>query len=144
MMPISANDFKIQLKNFDITRGDNILRIMCGAFLFPHAASKFVDGSLSAGTVGFFAQAGFTPPELWVWLAALTELATGIALVLGICTRFAALGAAATLFIAVYALHTVKGFGWLWNMGGYEYPVFWGMSCIVVAITAFRQHASSR
>lgn len=142
-MSISANDFKIRLSNVDITRGDNLLRIMCGAFMFPHAASKFVDGSLSAGTIGFFAQAGFTPPELWVWLAALAEITTGIALVLGICTRFAALGAAATLFIAVYALHAVKGFAWLWNMGGYEYPVFWGICCLIVAMTAFRQHANN-
>jgi putative oxidoreductase len=58
-MFISANDFKIQLKNFDLTQSDNILRIICGAFMFPHAFSKFAAGGLSAGTVGFFAKAGF-------------------------------------------------------------------------------------
>jgi len=138
-MFISAQDFKIRSEHFDLTRSDNILRIICGAFMFPHAASKFVGGALSAGTVGFFAKAGFHPPEFWVWLAALVEIATGIALVLGICTRFAALGAAGALAIAVYALHVVKGFGWTWNTGGYEYPVFWGITCIAVAITEFRR-----
>lgn len=138
-MFISAQDFKIRSENFDLTRSENILRIICGAFMFPHAASKFVNGALSVGTVGFFAKAGFHPPEFWVWLAALVELTTGVALVLGICTRFAALGAAGALAIAVYALQMVKGFGWTWNTGGYEYPVFWGITCLAVAIGEFRR-----
>lgn len=53
-------------------------------------------------------------------------------MILGICTRYAALGAAAVLAIAVYALQVVKGFGWMWNTGGYEYPVFWAIVCIAV------------
>ena len=28
----------------------------------------------------------------------------------------------------------VKGFGWTWNTGGYEYPVFWGLACVAIAI----------
>lgn len=138
-MLVTADDFRIKLENFDLTRGLNILRIMVGAFMFPHVAGKFAAGGLSAGTVGFFAKAGFAPPELWVWLAAFAEVATGVALVLGICTRYAALGAAAVMAFAVYALHMVKGFGWTWNTGGYEYPVFWGLAALVVAIEEFRR-----
>jgi putative oxidoreductase len=100
-------------------------RIISGAFTFPHVAGKFVNGALNPGTVAFFAKAGFQPPEVWVYFAAGAESLTGIALVLGICTRYAALGAAAVLAVAVYALQMVKGFGWTWNTGGYEYPVFW-------------------
>ena len=66
------------------TIAENLLRIACGAFMFPHALSKFATfGVLSAGTIGFFGKAGFQPPELWAWLAAFTEAACGIALVLG-------------------------------------------------------------
>ncbi len=126
MKLLFADDFRIKARNFDLTRSENILRIICGAFMFPHAMGKFVAfGTLSAGTVGFFAKAGFQPPEFWVWLAALTEIGTGVALVLGLCTRFAALGAAAALVVAVYALQVVKGFsGRTWNTGCYKYPVF--------------------
>jgi putative oxidoreductase len=53
-------------------------------------------------------------------LAAAAESLAGIALILGICTRSAALGAAAVLGVAVYALHVVRGFGWTWSTGGYE------------------------
>jgi len=140
----TLNDFRIQASNFDLTKSANILRIVCGAFMFPHVAGKFVGGVVSAATVGFFAKAGFHPPELWVYLAACAETACGIALILGICTRFAALGAAAVLWIAVYSLQVVKGFGWTWNTGGYEYPVFWSIVSVCVAIDAWKAALAAR
>jgi len=60
-------------------------------------------------------------------------------LVLGLCTRYAALGAAAILGLAVYALQVVKGFGWTWNTGGYEYPVFWAIVCLAIAMEEFKR-----
>lgn len=139
-MFISFDDFRIKAENFDLTKSQNILRIISGAFMFPHIAGKFAGGALAAGTVGFFDKAGFHPAEVWVWLAAMSEAAAGIALVLGICTRYSALGAAAVLGVAVYALQVVKGFGWTWNTGGYEYPVFWAIVCIAVAIDAWKDY----
>lgn len=143
-MFLSARDFRIRASNFDLTQSWNILRIISGAFMFPHAASKFVAGALNPGTVAFFTKAGLTPPKFWIYLAALVEIATGIALVLGICTRYAALGAAGALAVAVYALQVVKGFGWTWNTGGYEYPVFWGLVCVAIAVEAWRAELAPR
>ena len=143
-MLLSKRDFRISAGNFDLTQGWNILRIISGAFMFPHAASKFAAGALNPGTVAFFAKAGLTPPEFWIALAAVVEIATGMALVLGICTRYAALGAAGALAVAVYALQVVKGFGWTWNTGGYEYPVFWGLVCVAIAIEAWRAELAPR
>src|SRR5436309_3619935 len=134
----TRDDFRIKAENFDLSNGLNIIRIICGLFLFPHVAGKFAAGAVAAGTAGFFAKAGFHPPEIWVYIAALSETAAGVALVLGICTRFAALGAFALLAIAVYSLQVVKGFGWTWNTGGYEYPVFWAIVSLSVAIEAWK------
>ena len=139
----TKDDFKIQASNFDLSNGLNILRIICGLFLFPHVMGKFAAGAVSAGTAGFFAKAGFQPPELWVWIAAIAETATGVALVLGVCTRYAALSAVALLAIAVYSLQVVKGFGWTWNTGGYEYPVFWAITSLAVAIEAWKARLAS-
>ena len=139
-MWITKDDFRIRADSFDLSNGLNILRIICGLFMFPHVMGKFAAGAVSAATVGFFAKAGFHPPELWVYIAAICETAAGIALVLGICTRFAALGAAAVLLLAVYSLQVVKGFGWTWNTGGYEYPVFWALTSMAVAIEAWKAH----
>ena len=139
-MWLTRDDFRIKAENFDLSNGLNIIRIICGLFLFPHVAGKFAAGAVAAGTAGFFAKAGFHPPEIWVYIAALSETAAGLALVFGICTRFAALGAFALLGVAVYSLQVVKGFGWTWNTGGYEYPVFWALTSLAVAIEAWKAH----
>ena len=145
MLTLTRDDFRIDASNFDLTRGSNVLRIAAGAFLFPHIAGKFVNGAFNPATLGFFAKAGMTPPELWLGLAAVSELLVAVFLVLGLCTRFAALGGAAVLLMAVYALQVVKGFGWTWNTGGYEYPVFWALTCCVVAMDAWKAYfAQSR
>lgn len=144
MLGITKEDFIIRVENFRLSDPWNILRIICGAFMFPHVASKFVAGALNPGLIGFFAKAGFAPPDVWLVLAALVEAGTGVALILGLCTRFAALGAAGALAVAVYALQVVKGFGWTWNTGGYEYPVFWGIVCVAVAMNEFKRVASTK
>jgi putative oxidoreductase len=137
----TKQDFQLQASNFDLGNGLNFLRIICGLFLFPHVMGKFAAGAASAATVGFFAKAGFQPAEVWVYITAVLETLVGVALVLGICTRFAALGGCALLLIAVYSLQTVKGFGWTWNTGGYEYPVFWAIASLAVALEAWKGHA---
>lgn len=146
-MLLTKDDFRIKADNFDLTNGANILRIIAGAFMFPHVLGKFSDlGSLTLnkGTLGFFAKAGMVPAEFWTYLAAASELTVGVLLVLGLCTRYAALGAAAVLAIAVYALQVVKGFGWTWNTGGYEYPVFWALVCVAIAVEEWKKAFSAR
>jgi len=139
MFGLKKEDFSIRAGNFDLSNEWNILRIMCGAFLFPHIMGKFITfGVPDPMTVGFFVKAGFAPGEAWVWIAAASEAAAAIALVLGLCSRYAALGAAAVLGIAAYALFAVKGFGWVWNKGGFEYPIFWALTCVCVAVHEFR------
>ena len=146
-MFVTREDFRIRAESFDLTKGWNILRIAAGAFMFPHVAGKFADIStltLNKGTLGFFAKAGMVPAEFWVYLAAASEVTVGVLLVLGLCTRYAALGAAAVLAVAVYALQVVKGFGWTWNTGGYEYPVFWALTCIAIAIEEWKTYLAGR
>lgn len=118
------------LSRFDLTNGDNIVRITAGLFMFPHVLGKFVD---HAAILGFFTKAGFPAPELFLWLAAATEGLAGICLVLGLFTRFAAPAAAGALFVAAAALFEVGGFKWLWNKGGFEYPIFWALICLAIA-----------
>lgn len=142
MLTLTRDDFRLKASAFDLTRSSNILRIIAGAFMFPHIAGKFANGGFNPGTLGFFAKAGMTPPEFWLGLAAASEFLVGVFLVLGLCTRFAALGGAAVLLVAVYALQVVKGFGWTWNTGGYEYPVFWSIVCIAVAMDAWKEYAA--
>ncbi len=144
MLTLTRKDFTLRAANFDLTNTHNVLRIMIGALMFPHAASKFTAGALNAGTVGFFAKAGLQPAEFMVGLAAASEIAVGIALVLGICTRFAGIGLAGVLAVASYAVVAVKGFGWTWNTGGIEYNVVWAILGLLVAVDAWRETLEER
>jgi putative oxidoreductase len=117
-------------ENFDITNGFNILRIICGAFFIPHIYAKF----FVPEALGFFTAAKFKPPIVWMYFSAAIETVVAIALILGIYTTYAGTLAALHLSIAVVAVYRVTGGKWLWNIGGYEYCLFWAICCAVVAM----------
>ncbi|MDE2166951.1 MAG: DoxX family protein [Alphaproteobacteria bacterium] len=117
-------------RNFNPFDEFNILRIICGAFFIPHAYGKF----FVPAALDFFVAAKFRPPALWMYLACVIEVVLAVGLILGIFTTY--LGAAAAIYLAVAAIavYRVANGKWLWNIGGYEYPVFWAICCAVVAM----------
>lgn len=141
-MFINCDDFRIRASNFDLTESHNVVRILAGFMLLPHAASKFANGGLNPGTVGFFAKAGLQPAEFMVALAAVSEIVGGLCLMLGLATRWAGLGVAAIMALTIVALLNVGPFRWLWNFGGIEYNVFWSLTALAVAVTEFKRHAA--
>jgi putative oxidoreductase len=120
------------LQNFDLTNGFNILRIICGAFFIPHIWAKF----FVPEALGFFVAAKFKPPATWMYIACLIEIVLAIALILAVYPVFAGLIAAIHLTVATIAVYRVTGGKWLWNVGGCEYPLFWAICCVVVAMQA--------
>ena len=73
------------LRNFDVTNGVNVLRLMCGLFFIPHVVGKF------------------TEPATWMYIAAAIEILLSIGLVFGIYTPYVGVIAAAHLFVAAVA-----------------------------------------
>lgn len=126
----------VQPRAFALSEPMNIIRVMAGAFYIPHVLFKLngIPGSLA-----FFAKAGLVPAPLFLWLAIFTELLCGVCLTLGLFTRWVALMSAGCMAVALYATAATKGLGWLWNMGGVEYLVFWGVTSLAIALHAFRQ-----
>ena len=120
----------LSLANFDLTNGINILRIICGAFFIPHIYAKF----FVPEALGFFVAAGFKPPKAWMYAACVIEIVLAVALILGLAVAFFGWLAALHLAVAGAAVWKVTGGKWLWNIGGYEYCVFWAISCAVVAM----------
>jgi putative oxidoreductase len=57
------------------------------------------------GATGYFTSLGMTPPGFWAWFIGCTELALGIALILGIATRYAALVSFIFVVIATWIAH---------------------------------------
>lgn len=117
-------------ENFNLLNEFNILRIICGAFFIPHVYAKlFVPEAL-----GFFVAAKFKPPAVWMSIALAIETVLAICLILGIYTNYAASVAAIHMGVAGAAVYRVTGGKWLWNIGGYEYCLFWAICCVVVAM----------
>ncbi len=118
-------------QHFDPTNEFNILRIICGLFLLPHLAMKLKD---LAGTYELYRTWRLYPPKAWVHACIAIEIVGSIGLVFAIYTRYVAALVAVFMFVASWAVWRVSNGKWLWNTGGFEYPLFWAICCVVIAM----------
>ena len=118
--------------NFDTQRaGTTLLRVSLGIMFIAHSVIlKYFTFTL-AGTAQYFASIGLPASLAYVVFA--LEAIGGVLLVLGIGTRWVALGLVPVLIGATWA-HI--GNGWVFSNanGGWEYPVFLIVAAIVVAL----------
>lgn len=92
-----------------MSTGIAIVRIIVGLVFLAHGAQKlFVLGI--GGVTGGFTQMGVPLPGVTAPLVALVELFGGIALIIGLLTRLAALGLAADMLGAILLVHIKGGF----------------------------------
>ncbi|HZX12772.1 MAG TPA: DoxX family protein [Thermodesulfobacteriota bacterium] len=102
-------------------------RLTLGIIFFAHGSQKLLGwfgGSGWSGTIQFFEQSGV--PAFLAVLLIITEFFGGIAIILGLFTRLAALGLTIAMIVAIYKVHLQNGFFLNWfnvpNMGhGIEY-----------------------
>lgn len=108
-----------------------ILRVALGVLFLAHAGLKifvFTPG----GTVGFFQSLGFPGPLAYLVIAA--ELLGGIALILGLWTRWVSLALVPVLLGSIYAPHGAAGFFFSNQGGGWEFPAFWAVAMVVQSL----------
>ncbi|UFZ03985.1 DoxX family protein [Bradyrhizobium ontarionense] len=108
-----------------------LLRLTLGGLFLAHASLKLFVFS-PAGTAKFFGSIGL-PPEL-AYLVITSEILAGIALILGIYTRWVALAAVPILLGAIFTVHGAAGFFFNNPKGGWEYPAFWAVTLVIQAL----------
>ncbi|QQN63067.1 DoxX family protein [Bradyrhizobium diazoefficiens] len=104
-----------------------VLRVTLGALFLAHAGLKLFVFT-PAGTAKFFGSLGF-PPEL-AYLVISVEVLSGIALILGIWTRYAALAGIPILLGAIFTVHGAAGFFFTNPKGGWEFPALWAIALV--------------
>ena len=121
-------------ESFDLTNPVVLLRLLCVFFLLPHMYFKAFGNPPPA--IKTFNDAGYPKPLLFVRLALICEICIALALFFDFYTKYAALVMAALLWVAAITVFFANGKNWLWIWvkGGKEYPVFWSMICIVLAM----------
>jgi putative oxidoreductase len=73
-------------------------------------------------------------PGRLVYLTAAMQIAGGIALVAGIYARFAALLLLPIIIGTIVTVHASKGWLFTNKDGGWEYPAFWALALVVLAL----------
>lgn len=111
-----------------------LLRLAAGGFLLPHGLAKLFGWFHGPGLPGFAAELrGFGLPSrapLPLLLAA-TQTLLALCVLAGLYTSASALAASA--FLAATALLNRPN-GWFWMRGGVEYPLYWTLTLLSLAL----------
>ncbi|MGP9790942.1 DoxX family protein [Roseinatronobacter sp. NSM] len=118
-----------------------ILRVSMGILFLAHAGLKLFVFT-PAGTAGYFASLGLPGPLAYLVIAA--ELFGGIALILGVYSRWVSLALVPILLGSIYVPHGAAGFFFSNEGGGWEFPAFWAVALVVQALLGDGAYALKR
>src|SRR6185503_6652902 len=106
-----------------------LIRITAGLMLIPHGWPKLMMGVGATANMALVKR-GIAPAEPLAIAPIAIETRGGLCIALGLFTRFWA--AAAVIEMSVIVYHHLPKFGW--TDRGYEYPLFWGLVMLAIAL----------
>jgi putative oxidoreductase len=108
-----------------------IMRVAIGLMIMAHGYNHIWGGGKIQGTARWFASMGMKPGIFHAWLASITELGSGVLLLLGFLTPVAAAGVMGIVLVALVTAHRTNGF-FIFKPGqGWEYVAFIAVMCLV-------------
>ncbi|MCP8939644.1 DoxX family protein [Alsobacter sp. SYSU M60028] len=107
------------------------LRLSLGVLFLAHAGLKLFVFT-PAGTAKFFGSLGLPPALAYVVIA--VELIGALALILGVYARVAALVLIPVILGTIFTVHGSAGFFFTNPNGGWEFPAFWAIGLLAVAL----------
>ena len=111
-----------------------VLRVSVGLMIVMHGyAHVWKKGALAIkGTASWFGSMGMRSPITQAWLASITEIGSGVLLVLGLLTPLASAGVFGIMVVAFVIAHRSNGF-FIYNPGqGWEYVAMIMMMTIAI------------
>jgi putative oxidoreductase len=108
-----------------------LLRLSLAVMFFAHAWLK-IKVFTPAGTVKYFESLGV--PGWFAYATMAAEIGGGALLFLGIETRWVALALVPLLLGTIVLVHGKNGFWFTNKDGGWEYPAFWVVGLLVLAL----------
>jgi len=108
-----------------------LLRLALGVMFLAHAWVK-IKVFTPAGTAQYFKSLGL-PGEL-AYLTIAAEVGGGILLILGIETRWVALALVPLILGTIVMVHGKAGWQFTNKDGGWEYPAFWAVGLLALAL----------
>jgi putative oxidoreductase len=106
-----------------------LVRVTAGLIILPHGWPKLMMGVTKTAEMAL-AKRGIQPAEPLAIALITLETLGGLCVALGLFTRFWA--AAITIEMGVIVYHHLPKFGW--SERGYEYPLFWGLVMLAIAL----------
>jgi putative oxidoreductase len=106
-----------------------LIRLTAGLIIIPHGWPKLMMG-VNATAQMALVKRGIAPAEPLAVALIILETLGGLCVALGLFTRFWA--AAITIEMSVIVYQHLPKFGW--GERGYEYPLFWGLVMLAIAL----------
>ena len=116
-----------------------VVRLTAGGMLLVHGifkmmpmAQKGFTGAIKAFAAGGLARRGIEPSIPAAYAVFFIETIGAVMIMLGLFTRFIAAAALFEFAIIIFVAHWAHGFGW--SRGGWEYPLFWALIILAIAL----------
>ena len=107
-----------------------LLRLISGGLFVAHGLTKVFVFTIP-GTVGYFESLGL--PGFVAYFTIVAELFGGLALLLGVATRWVSVPLVA-LLLGVVWVHSGNGWGFTNAGGGWEFPLFWAAAQAAIGL----------